>query len=240
MAGWVRRIPWRYVLSVLVLCGIIAPLIPAVRAARQAAWRAQRCNDLKQVGLALHNYADAQRTLPPVVIRDAQGRLTTSWRLRIYPFVEASGLYAYAANKRWSDTNAFALLLHPPYVFCDPGGEYPKSFSETSIVAVAGPGTAFDDGHCLSIADLSPNTILAVELRHSGIYWAEPRDLDVSEIPDSITSGFDGDGVHVLFADGTVWYLRKEVPLDDLKKFFTVEGAKHFDREQVLGPYARR
>ena len=224
----------------LVLGGTIAALIPAVRAVRQAARRAQRCNNLKQIGLGVLNYVDVYRTLPPVAVRDPQGRLTASWRLLIYPFVEASGLYSYAANRHWSDPNAFALLLHTPYVFHDPGGGCPKSISETSIVAVVGPGTAFSDTRCVPFAEVPPDAILAVELRHSGIYWAEPGDLDIREIPETITSGIDGDGVHVLFANGAVWYLPKEVPLDDLKKFFTVESAKRFRREEVLGPYGRR
>jgi hypothetical protein len=88
------------------------------------------------------------------------------------------------------------------------------------------------------MADLSPGTILAIEIKDSGVFWPEPGDLELDTIPESITAGIDGDGVHVLFADGTVWYLHKEVPLDDLKKFFTVENAKLFRREDVLRPYA--
>ncbi len=56
--------------------------------------------------------------------------------------------------------------------------------------------------------------------------------------PDNLTKGPVGDGFHVLFADGAVWFLRADVPLAEVKKFFTIEGSKQYDREVVLKPYA--
>jgi prepilin-type processing-associated H-X9-DG protein len=68
----------------------------------------------------------------------------------------------------------------------------------------------------------------------------QPGDVHLDKIPDSISAGLHGKGVHVGFADGAVWRLSKDVPIHDLKKLCTLEGATQHDRERLLGPYAIR
>ena len=103
---------------------------------------------------------------------------------------------------------------------------------------MSGPGTAFDQDRICRLEDIDAATILVIEVAESNTHWMAPGDLDVDAIQPAIVKGLEGDGVHVLFADGSVWFLGEDVPLSDLQKFFTIEGAKQHDRDDVLVPYA--
>ncbi len=90
-------------LVVIAIIGIlIALLLPAVQAAREAARRSQCINNLKQVGLALHNYEDTFKTFPPGGVYGYPGDRSTAtaelpyhhtWLTKVLPFMEQQPLY---------------------------------------------------------------------------------------------------------------------------------------------------
>lgn len=86
-------------LVVIAIIGVLVSLIlPAVQQAREAARRSQCKNNLKQIGVALHNYVDAHRVLPPgyVSLFDASGNDTGpgwGWAAMLLPQLEQSPAY---------------------------------------------------------------------------------------------------------------------------------------------------
>ncbi len=86
-------------LVVIAIIGVlVALLLPAVQAAREAARRTQCSNNLKQIGLALINYHDAQRAYPPGVDstsgrKGGGGCCGFAWSAWILPFIEEYSLY---------------------------------------------------------------------------------------------------------------------------------------------------
>jgi prepilin-type N-terminal cleavage/methylation domain-containing protein len=90
-------------LVVIAIIGIlVALLLPAVQAAREAARRMSCGNNLKQLGLAIHNYHDVFKTFPPDAIWHGNRAGTTSmlgdernytWICLILPFLEQSPLH---------------------------------------------------------------------------------------------------------------------------------------------------
>jgi prepilin-type N-terminal cleavage/methylation domain-containing protein len=96
-------------LVVIAIIGVlVALLLPAVQAAREAARRMQCQNHLKQIGLALHNYHDTFHVFPPGATKSNQ----TSWHVHVLPFMELKNLYdKFNFNKgNYTDTQANGQL----------------------------------------------------------------------------------------------------------------------------------
>ena len=84
---------------IAIIAVLIALLLPAVQAAREAARRAQCVNNLKQIGLALHNYEGSMQTLPPGYVStfDATGTDLGpgwGWAAMILPQFEQPAVFA--------------------------------------------------------------------------------------------------------------------------------------------------
>ncbi len=91
-------------LVVIAIIGIlIALLLPAVQAAREAARRSQCSNHLRQLGIALHNYHDTMKAFPPIRTGTSN---TTGWGIFSYqvallPFIEQKALYDGVVGSNW-------------------------------------------------------------------------------------------------------------------------------------------
>jgi prepilin-type N-terminal cleavage/methylation domain-containing protein len=99
-------------LVVIAIIGIlVALLLPAVQAAREAARRMSCSNNLKQYGLALHNYHDTYKVFPNAGLWAIQNPVSGNWGVkhpgwqgRILPFVEQQALYDKINWNTWAGT----------------------------------------------------------------------------------------------------------------------------------------
>jgi prepilin-type N-terminal cleavage/methylation domain-containing protein/prepilin-type processing-associated H-X9-DG protein len=91
---------------IAIIAVLIALLLPAVQAAREAARRSQCVNNLKQLGIAIQNYADVKGSLPPTSGPGPDGVSNNfSMKVHILPFMEQTAMYN-AINQYfyWNDS----------------------------------------------------------------------------------------------------------------------------------------
>jgi len=101
---------------------LIALLLPAVQAAREAARRMQCSNNMKQVGLALHTYHDANQDMLPSLGRSLPGNRNQTARFSItislLPFIEQNALFSELTSGTWMTANG--TPNNPPQLNMDP------------------------------------------------------------------------------------------------------------------------
>jgi prepilin-type N-terminal cleavage/methylation domain-containing protein/prepilin-type processing-associated H-X9-DG protein len=148
-------------LVVIAIIGVlIALLLPAVQAAREAARRTQCLNNLKQIGLAMHNYHGTHNTFPPGYVSNTQGNQSTGqdigpgwgWGAMLLNNLEQSPLYN-ALN--------FSLLTS------DPGSQTVRRASLSvflcpSNTGLNGPLAIQDSSGNVLVGDLSAGQYVAV------------------------------------------------------------------------------
>jgi prepilin-type N-terminal cleavage/methylation domain-containing protein/prepilin-type processing-associated H-X9-DG protein len=94
---------------IAIIAVLIAMLLPAVQSAREAARRAQCTNNLKQIGLAIHNYHSTNDALPPSGSSHfLNGQVRNAWscKVRILPYMEQQNLFNacnFALDPEWSN-----------------------------------------------------------------------------------------------------------------------------------------
>lgn len=193
-------------------------------------------NNLKQIGLALHNYHEEHGCFPPAYVADAHGRPIHSWRVLILPWLEQKSVYdRYRFDEPWDGPNNRTLhdLVVSTYV-CP---SHPRQGHATSYAAVLGPETAWQGTEPVRlerVVDGPGQTIHLVEVSTPSIHWMEPRDLAFDRMSDGLdgpkggtgpTSGHPG-GANVLNVDGSVRFLLHWIGPERWQAMLTIAGGE--------------
>jgi prepilin-type N-terminal cleavage/methylation domain-containing protein len=100
---------------IAIISVLIGMLLPAVQKAREAAARISCGNNLKQIGLAMHNRHDTEGTLPPSRVQ----RGMATWAVLILPYLEQENLYRqWNLSRSYFEQNETARRTAPKTYFC--------------------------------------------------------------------------------------------------------------------------
>lgn len=193
------------IVFVLLACGglAIALMVPAVSSARNAARQMSENNNMKMVGLALHNYHSVHKQLPCTVITDADGKVVTTWRTSLAPYLdEVPSTGANAAT-------AVAPTPLRPLDF--------TSANETNVFAIVSPNGMFSPTpnagvRFIDVVDGLSNTVMAIKLPNRCTDWSSNNNLTPDEAYGAIQSITDQEAGFFLMGDGAV--SRIVLPLD--------------------------
>jgi hypothetical protein len=185
-----------------------------------AAARTQSTNNLKQIGLAFHNYHDQHGSLPPAAVYDKDGKALLSWRVLILPYIGQDELYKeFRLNEPWDSDHNKKLLAKIPPIYVMPSAKA-SAVGGTYYQGFLGKTAAFEGKRGLRFADFTDglsNTILIAESA-ADVPWTKPADLPFD--PDGKLpklGGTSAGGFHALFGDGSVRFMKDTIKPEILK-----------------------
>jgi hypothetical protein len=219
---------------------LIALLLPAVQQAREAARRVQCTNNLKQLGLALHNFHDANGAFPAQAITDPNGKPLLSWRVAILPYLEQGALYEqFHLDEPWDSPHNLSLLSQMPTVYQCPTEPPQVGSGMTTYQVIAGPGSLFDPQvakfvqtgqtqgvRLTDVTDGTSNTLMVIESSNP-VEWTKPDDIPYQPGGPTIPPGSKHPGgENALLGDGSVRFLRNSIAPQTLDALITRKGGE--------------
>jgi hypothetical protein len=194
----------------LICCGILAGLLlPAVNQARTAARKMSDANSIRSIGIAMLEYEQSYRVLPPAYTVDAAGNKLHSWRTLLLPYLGQTALYQQIDfSKPWDAPENAKFHSAMPEVFNTASTTLPAG--ETLYRVILHPRGVFtgpDQTTYSSIIDGAANTIMIVQAaKNQSVSWMQPDEYTVSDfmkVDKTNALYFDG-YTHIITPDGSV------------------------------------
>lgn len=209
---------------------------------REAANRMQCMNNLRQIGLAMHNYHDAMGFMPPAAFSENGTNPGLSWRVAILPYIEHNGLYLqFKLNEPWDSTHNKKLIPQMPKTYALPGrvtelgvtyyrvlwGDPQKNGPDTPLFEKPVQGRPFQPRvNLASIPDGSSNTLMVVTAAE-GVPWTKPDEMDYLPKQKVPPFGFAyGRICPVLLTDGSVRGMQDTISERTLRALISRAGGE--------------
>lgn len=232
---------------------LIGLMFPAVQRVRGAAERAKSMNNLKMIGLAMHEYESEHGEFPPAMVCDAQGQPLYSWRVLLLPYLmdaECQALFQrFNLAESWDSPANQALLDQMPQVYRHPTSQ--PNNQVTVYQVFLGQGAMFEPEDpkmplrelsnkrlpkglftrspavkIVHVTDGASNTVMAAEANYA-IPWTRPWDLQIEAGKAPPKLGVTGAShVNLLYADGSVRNARLPVAEATLRGLISRKGGE--------------
>jgi hypothetical protein len=200
-------------------------------------------NNLKQLGLAMHNFHDTYTTFPGQATLDPGGKKLLSWRVHLLPFIEGGDLYKqFNLNEPWDSETNKKLIAKMPATFKSPRlSEEMAAQGLTTYLAPIAKGTVMGAEKPIRIANITDgtsNTIMFVEaLPEKAVIWTKPDDLPVDEkMPFAGLINNEVKDFAVVLTDGSVIRLNDKLPAQTLWWLFITNDGNRVDGFRNLQP----
>lgn len=235
---------------------LIALILPAVQQAREAARRTQSKNNLKQIGMALHNHHDRTGGFPAGTRDSSAEEIESrqSWLVELLPYLDQSVLYEQInENRAWDDpvNEAAAEIVIPTFI--NPSVPYSQEAGEPAPSHYVGMAGLGEDGpnlpvnnpkagifgynritHMRDITDGSSNTIMVADAKGDSTGpWMQGGKATIRPLTTKpYINGPDGiggthtGGCQVLMADGSVRYFSEDTDPHVLEALVTIAGGE--------------
>ncbi|MFT5325083.1 MAG: hypothetical protein ACI8P0_002949 [Planctomycetaceae bacterium] len=193
------------------------------------AQRSQATNNLKQLGIAMHNFHDAFRSFPSTAEKDKDGKPLLSWRVRLLPFIDQGPLFKkFHMDEAWDSPHNKELIKHIPPIYRTPGSK--AAAGKTNYVGLRHEKAIFHDGEGTRIRDIrdgTSNTIMIVEADDDhAVIWTKPDDLEFDEKkPHAGLGKLRKDGFLAAMCDGSAHFIPSTItPATLVKLVFRNDG----------------
>lgn len=189
---------------------MVAEVFPVMQA---AASKVNEQNNMKQIALSMHNYADTYRKFPQFVA--ASGKVDLSWRVLVLPYIEEMSLFNQLDLDQDWDSQANAILRNTT----------PKLYGEDGSTRIAAVRPGKQPEYFADITDGTSNTIAFIRLNES-IPWAANQDVTIDQVL-AMFAAMDGKGsVLVAMYDGSVRELQADTDPDQIRAMLTPDGGE--------------